>query len=318
MCSPLAMGIGTFAQGAFGALQGASQARARNRAAIQSYEHALNVRKHEWYQQLSVWGAKRNKYFTDITENDLAAQRGYSQAQVGLNRVWEGAAQANEGALIKYLQNHGTMLAKGRTGRSVARMQTLELGQLQRFAGRQAFAMTRAKHSYKENVEDIRRQQISRRSRLHANVAFQPMPDLAPPPPQLENESAMPGLLMAAGQGLLSYGMAGGKFGKGVKVPDTGIKTDLNVPWDTSGSLTNSEMLQHSLKMDSSAFRKPNWFQRTFGGGVSKGSYWGLGLGLGQGYMNNPAFSSFYLPNQPQMSWGQQFEQNWDTTWGDK
>ena len=93
------MGLGGFAQGAFGALQGASQAKARNRAAIQSYEHALNVRKHEWYQQLSVWGAKRNQYFQDINENDLAAQRGYAQAQVGLNRVWEGAMQSNEQAL---------------------------------------------------------------------------------------------------------------------------------------------------------------------------------------------------------------------------
>ena len=224
MCAPWAMGLGSFAQGAFGALQGASQARARNRAAIQSYEHALQVRKHEWYQQLSVWGAKRNKYFTDITENDLAAQRGYSQAQVGLNRVWEGAMQANEGAMIKYLQNHGRMLAQGKTGKSVARMQTLELGQLQRFAGKQAFAMTRAKYGYKENVEDIRRQQISRRSRLHANVAFAPMPDLAPPPPVLENESAMPGLLMAAGSGLMSYGMAKGSFGKGANTGNLGNK----------------------------------------------------------------------------------------------
>ena len=225
------MGLGGFAQGAFGALQGASQAKARNRAAIQSYEHALQVRKHEWYQQLSVWGAKRNKYFQDITESDLAAQRGYSQAQVGLNRVWEGAMQSNEGALIKYLQNHGKYSAAGRTGKSIDRLGTLEKGMLERHAGKQLYNMTRAKHSFKDNVEGIRQKHISHRSKLHARVMFQPMPDLAPPPPQMENESAMPGLLMAAGQGLMSYAGAGGKFG-GKQLPGfrntrlTGFSTD--------------------------------------------------------------------------------------------
>ena len=231
MCNPLALGLGSFAQGAFGALQGASQAKARNRAAIQSYEHALNVRKHEWYQQLSVWGAKRNQYFQDINENDLAAQRGYAQAQVGLNRVWEGAMQSNEGALIKYLQNHGKYAAAGRTGRSIDRLGTLEKGQLERHAGKQLFAMTRAKHSFTENVENIRNEQMSHRNKLQARVTFAPMPDLAPPPPQMENESAMPGLLMAAGQGLMSYAGAGGKFG-GKQLPGfrntrlTGFSTD--------------------------------------------------------------------------------------------
>jgi len=213
----MVMGIGSFAQGAFGALQGASQARARNRAAIQSYEHALRVRKHEWYQQLSVWGAKRNKYFTDLTENDLAAQRGYSQAQVGLNRVFEGAAQNNEQALIQYLQKHGQLTAKGRTGRSIDRLNTLELGKLERFTGRQAAQLTRSREEFKQNVEDIRSRQISGRSRLQANVAFAPMPDLAPPPPQMENESAMGGILMAGVGGLMAYSKAGGKFGRGVK-----------------------------------------------------------------------------------------------------
>ena len=218
MCDPVTMGVATFAQGAFGALQGASQAKARNRAKLQNYEHALKVRKHEWYQQLSVWGAKRNKYFQDITENDLAAQRGYSQAQVGLNRVWEGAMQSNEGALIKFLQNHGKYTAAGRTGRSIKRLGTLERGMLERHAGRQYYNLTRAKHSFKQNVEDIRQKQISHRSKLHAKVAFEPMPDLPPPQPEFENQSAMPGLLMAAGSGIMSYAGAGGKFGRGPKL----------------------------------------------------------------------------------------------------
>ena len=58
---------------------------------------------------------------------------------------------------------------------------------------------------------------------------------------------------MAAASGLMSYGMAGGRFGKGAKVPDTGINTSMDLAWDPSGNLSNSQMLQHSLNMDASA-----------------------------------------------------------------
>ena len=209
------MGIGSFAQGAFGALQGASQARARNRAAVQNYEWQLAQRKKDWYQQLSVWGAQRNKYLIDINESDLAMQRGYSQAQVGLNQQYEAAAQRNEGALIKYLQKHGQMAAAGRTGKTAARISTLELGALGRARGRTYAALTKSREAFKQNVESIRQRNISNRSRLEAKVAFAPIPDLAPPPPQMENESAMGGILMAGVSGLMAYSKAGGTFGRG-------------------------------------------------------------------------------------------------------
>tara|TARA_E500000305_G_C4012431_1_gene233540 strand:+ start:91 stop:774 length:684 start_codon:yes stop_codon:yes gene_type:complete len=213
MCAPAAvMGIGSFAQGAFGALSGAAQARARNRAAVQNYEWQIAQRKKDWYQQLSVWGAQRNKYLIDINESDLAMQRGYSQAQVGLNQQYEQAAQRNEGALIKYLQQHGQMAAKGRTGRSADRISSLELGALGRARGRTYAKLTQSKEIFKHNVETIRQRNISNRSRLESKVAFAPIPDLAPPPPQMENESAVGGLLMAGVGGLMSYADAGGSF----------------------------------------------------------------------------------------------------------
>jgi len=211
------MGVGTFAQGAFGAFSQANSAKARNAARVRNYEYQLQVRKQNWYQSLSVWGAKRNKYFNDITENDLAAQRGYSEAQVGLNTMFEQAAQDNESKLIEYLQKHGRLVADGRTGRSIARISTMELGALQRSAGRNYHKLTKGREAYKANVEEIRRQQISHRNRLHSNVAFAPVPDLPPAPPVMENQSPGMGLAMAALGGLTSYMGAGGKFGKGMK-----------------------------------------------------------------------------------------------------
>ena len=217
MCDPVTLGVATFAQGTMGALGSANQAKARNQAAIRDYKYQLAQREANWYQSLSVWGAKKNKYQNEINENDLAAQRGYSQAQVGLNNMFAQAAQRNEGALIKYLQSHGKMAAAGRTGRSVARISSLELGALERQAGRNLYMLTQSKEAYKANVEGIRQKQIGHRNKLYSQVAFAPVPDLAPPPPVLENQSPGMGIAMAALGGITAFGKAGGKnpFGKG-------------------------------------------------------------------------------------------------------
>lgn len=201
------MGIGSFAKGVFGALGSAAQAKARNRARIQNYKFQLEARKRDWYQQLSVWGAKRNKYHQDLDENDMAAQRGYTQAQQGLNDVFAKAAQNNEEALITFLQKSGTKGygATGQTGRSAYRREILDIAKLERHAGRNMAMLTRSEHAFKHNVENIRNQQKSQRSKLYQNVAFAPVPDMAPPPPQMENQSPMMGILGAAIGGITSY-----------------------------------------------------------------------------------------------------------------
>ena len=206
------MGGVSFASILFGSMGSRRAAKRRNKARKENWEHQLRVRKQGWYQNLSIWGAQRNKYFIDINENDLAAQRGYAQAQVQINNEFAKAAQANEGALIKYLQKHGNLLAGGRTGRSVGRISTLELATLERARGRTFHQLTKSRESYKQNVEDIRAKNISNRGRLHAKVAFAPVPDIAPPPPQMENQSPWGGILMSAVGGVTSYAGADGSF----------------------------------------------------------------------------------------------------------
>ncbi len=205
MWMALGMGALSAGQGILGGLAASKAAKARNKAARERYKYRLELRKREWYQNLSIWGAQRNKYFLDLNENDLAAKRGYAQAQAGLNRMWEQAAQSNEGALIKYLQDHGKLTAAGRTGRSIARINTLDLGSLQRHVGRNQYKWIRGQEAYSQNVEDIRTQQISNRNQLMASVAFSPMPTLAPPPPVMEDESPMAGIMQGMLQGATSF-----------------------------------------------------------------------------------------------------------------
>ena len=63
-----------------GGIGQAQQIKAENRRRIREYERQLEMRKRNWFQQLSVYGAKVNKYNIDLNENDLAAQRGYAKA----------------------------------------------------------------------------------------------------------------------------------------------------------------------------------------------------------------------------------------------
>ena len=215
---PLAMAGISAGSSLLGSGAARRQAAARNRARKQNWEHQLRVRKQSWYQNLSIWGAQRNKYFTDLNENDLAAQRGYAQAQVIMNKDFAAAAQKNEGELMKYLQNTGKLAASGRTGRSIKRIADLNFGALQRSSGRTYYKLTQSRETYKQQVEDIRRKQLGNRSQLFAGVQFAPVPDLAPPAPRLEPESLGLGDYLKAGfAGATSYFGAGGKlFGKGL------------------------------------------------------------------------------------------------------
>ena len=203
VCDPVSLGVTSAISGGLGAIGQFQQAKAANRAAINNYKYQVQVRERDWAQTLSIWGAKKTKYKQDLVENNLAAARGYEQAQEGLNRTFETAIQNNEKAFIQYLKNHGKQSAAGRTGRSIDRINTLDIAELERYAGKQAYAMTRSQEAFKKNVGDISRAAKSERNKLFANVAFAPVPDVAPPAPVTSNNTL--GLLA----GLVSAGVAG-------------------------------------------------------------------------------------------------------------
>ena len=249
MCAdPGTMAVLSVAQGAMSGMAGASQARASNKAAMRQYKHQLKVRERNWFQELSIWGAKRNKYKKDLNENDLAAKRGYTQAQVGLNEVYASALQSNEKALIEFMSKHGKRGAAGRTGRRVQRIELGEIAALERHVGRARYAVTQSREKFKANVENIRLQQLSSRSQLFGKVAFEPVPDVAPPPPVLQSTSAplMMGIMggvMNAAMGLASApkgpGDMKGMFGDYSSFQGSMTSSPLASPLSGSSSLTS-------------------------------------------------------------------------------
>ena len=202
MCSPSAAigGAGKI----LGGIGASKQIKAQNAAKKRDYERRLEIRKRTWLQKSTLYSAKINKYNIDLNENDMAAQRGYAKAQAELGAKQSAAIAGNEASFIKFTKNKfGKTAASGMTGRSAARAETMFLAEFGRKAADRTFALVKSGEAYQENVENIRRQQVSNRNQLFSNVAFQPVPDLAPNPPTYQN-SSMPilqGILGAAAGG---------------------------------------------------------------------------------------------------------------------
>ena len=199
-----------------GGIAKSNQAKARNRAAVREYERQIEMRKRAWFQQLSVYGAKVNKYTTQLNENDLAANRGYAQAQAALGAQQSKALAQSEEKFIEFVNKKlGKVRASGRTGRSAARLERMQFAAFGREQANLAFKLTRSAEAYQTNVEAIRNQQKSARNQLYGDVMFQPVASLPPSSPVMENTS------MPIFQGIL--GAAGGIFN--AMEPDTGVDT---------------------------------------------------------------------------------------------
>jgi hypothetical protein len=107
----------------------------------------------------------------------------------------------------------GARRASGQTGRSVQRGETLDMAAFGRYTGRQAYGLTMAREKFKENVESIRRRQVSSRRGLYSQVAFNPVPSMAPNPPQLRSTGMTMMNAFVGAAGALAGGMT----------PDSGV-----------------------------------------------------------------------------------------------
>tara|TARA_A100001011_G_scaffold390354_1_gene473658 strand:- start:7352 stop:8188 length:837 start_codon:yes stop_codon:yes gene_type:complete len=207
----VAIGAGAIFKAAGSILGGIGQAKAikaENARRIREYERALEMRKRNWFQQLSVYGAKVNKYNIDLNENDLAAQRGYAKAQSNLRTLGGKVTAQNEEKFRQLVSKKlGARRASGQTGRSVQRGETLDMAEFGRYTGRQAYGLSMAREKFKENTENIRRRQVSARRGLFSQVAFNPVPSMAPNPPQLRSTGMTMMNAFVGAAGALAGGM---------------------------------------------------------------------------------------------------------------
>ena len=204
MCSPAAIGP------AVSAIGGAAQASQANAEKKRIYEHKLKIRERKWMQRLTTYASKKVQFEQEVDQSNIAAQRAYTRTQIQLNNARSLALLENQEDFKKMLANEGMIEAsaaeRGVRGKSVARqlaMNSANFGMSQRLRSR---GLAMAGYQAKEVREDVNRQLKTALNRSFAGVAIQPVADIAPPAPVMQNV----GLTLMLGMGeALAAGIGG-------------------------------------------------------------------------------------------------------------
>ena len=206
MCSPAAIGP---AMGAIGSAMGAS---AQNKAARRDYEYKLKVRERKWMQTRTTYASKKVQFEQEVDQSNIAAQRAYSRTQTQLNNARSLAILENQEDFKKMLASEGMIEAsaaeRGVRGRAVARQlvqNSANFGVAQAMRSR---GLAQAGYMAQESNEDVNRQLKGQLNRSFGRVAIQPIADMAPPKPVMQNVgmTLMLGMGQALGAGLEGMG----------------------------------------------------------------------------------------------------------------
>ena len=179
------------------------------------YQHQLKVRERKWMQTRSTYQSKKVQFEQEVDLANIAAQRAYTRTQIQLNNARSMAILQNQEDFKKMLQNEGSIelsaAERGVQGKSVARLLVQNQADFGIGQAMRSRALATARYDAKEAMVDVRRQLKTQLNRSFGKVAIAPVPDFAPPPPQMESPGLvlMMGMANALGEGL------GGMSGKG-------------------------------------------------------------------------------------------------------
>ena len=223
MCSPVALGVASFASsaaGAIGAHQSAqAQADAANEAAINNYKYQIAVRENKWRQTLTIWNQKRIQYKKGLAENALALNRGDVQVQDSLNRAYQQAKLQGSADTIDLLKKQGVFQARGTNqGQSSDKIERSILAEYGLKNAMRANSLAMSRMQAYEAGNDLRRKAESDLNNMYSKVALQPVQGVAPVVPTMQPGpsplSLIAGLGQAALGGLSTYKEFGGDMDK--------------------------------------------------------------------------------------------------------
>ena len=169
-----------------------AQARAANANARRQYQAANNQRESNWMQSLAVYNAKINQYNQNIDNSAVAIQNAYSEAQRKKNDARARAELQYEGLYKELLETNraSDLIASGQSGRSVARLNTMELAKY----GRDINALGREVLYSDREADRVAQEEAGKligfRDQAFTEVAFQPIPDVEPPQPVMQSVGA--------------------------------------------------------------------------------------------------------------------------------
>ena len=202
MCDPAAIGP------AVGAIGSAAQASQANKEKRRIYEHKLKVRERKWMQTRTTYASKKVQYKEAVDQSNIAAQRAYSKVQRQLYNARSLAILQNQEDFKKMLQNEGMIEAsaaeRGVRGASVARQLVQNNANFGISQAMRSRGLREAGYDAREVYGDINRDLKGQLNKSFGRVAIQPIADIAPPKPVMQNigMTLMIGMGKALGAGL--------------------------------------------------------------------------------------------------------------------
>ena len=166
-----------------------AQARAANKAARQNYEHQLKVRERKWMNTLAQTNVERIQYDQTIDATHVGLANAYADIQEKYRDQIAEAVQGQEELFKKFSQEASSegLVAEGRTGRSIQRMRTVELGQLLTQGSRDAYKLTQSARDLSREGAKAAAAAKQQQMQAFAQNNIIKTPDIAPPPPVMRN-----------------------------------------------------------------------------------------------------------------------------------
>ncbi len=166
-----------------------AQARAANKAARQNYEHQLKVRERKWMNTLAQTNVERIQYDQTIDATHVGLANAYADIQEKYRDQIAEAVQGQEELFKKFSQEASSegLVAEGRTGRSIQRMRTVELGQLLAQGSRDAYKLTQSARDLSREGAKAAAAAKQQQMQAFAQNNIIKTPDIAPPPPVMRN-----------------------------------------------------------------------------------------------------------------------------------
>ena len=166
-----------------------SQARAANKAAIRNYEHQLKVRERKWMNELALTNVERIQHEQTLDGVHVGLGNTYAEIQEKYGDLIDEATQAQEERFKQFATESTSenLAASGRTGASIRRIRTVEMGQLLSQGSRDAYNLAKAGRQLSKEGAKAAAQARQAQMQSFAQNNIIKSPDIAPPPPVLRN-----------------------------------------------------------------------------------------------------------------------------------
>ena len=188
-------------------------AKARNESARRKYKYENERRERNWMQTTSVYNAQKIKYEEDVFNANLAAKQSVVDQQEAMDEA-RGEAQVKYAELFRTVlkdSKYGKLVASGQTGQSTRRLKTMEYAKYGRDVNEIARRLTLNDRALaKKSAQEIGKYKQFQ-DQAFAKVAFEPIPDVAPPQPVMENVGAAMFMdALSIGSSIATAGGSGG------------------------------------------------------------------------------------------------------------